>query len=169
MWLAWILSASAARSLAWDFPRAGLGLNRGAQGPLSLDDNENIDIVSGSQFNGLKTFANLPYLNCFSDEETRDSKYDIAVIGAPFDTVRWRLQGLQEYKLTDGIYPVGHRATRSSLRPDRYQDREPTDTTIMECLHWLALLPRLGCRPTVSRRPGREKRSWFLGKHRGLR
>jgi len=49
---------------------------------------EEIDIVTGSQFHGLKTFANLPYLNCFLDDEAKNEKYDIAIVGAPFDTVR---------------------------------------------------------------------------------
>lgn len=51
----------------------------------SADD---VDIVSGSQFNGLRTYANLPYVNCFSDVEVKENKYDIAILGAPFDTVR---------------------------------------------------------------------------------
>ncbi|KAI0384068.1 arginase family protein [Hypomontagnella monticulosa] len=47
--------------------------------------NDNVDIVTGSQFNGLVTYANLPYLNCLSDDEIGDKKYDIAILGAPFD------------------------------------------------------------------------------------
>lgn len=82
---------------AWQLPQnilqpqaLGLGASHHAQGqhpfssmPIHDDD---IDIVTGSQFKGLKTFANLPYLNCFSDEEAQDQRYDIAVLGAPFDT-----------------------------------------------------------------------------------
>ncbi|CCC09222.1 unnamed protein product [Sordaria macrospora k-hell] len=37
-------------------------------------------------FHGLKTFGNLPYVKCFSDEEAACKKYDIAILGAPFDT-----------------------------------------------------------------------------------
>ena len=49
----------------------------------SLDD---VDITTGSQFSGLTTFAHLPYVNCFV--ATNDAqKYDIAFLGAPFDTV----------------------------------------------------------------------------------
>ncbi|KAF7538930.1 hypothetical protein G7054_g2535 [Neopestalotiopsis clavispora] len=48
---------------------------------------DDIDIISGSQFSGLKTYAGLPYLNCISDAEAAAGKpYDIAVLGAPFDT-----------------------------------------------------------------------------------
>jgi agmatinase len=52
-------------------------------GKGGLDDND-IDIVSGSQFNGLSSFANLPYLNCYDNATTET--YDIAFMGARFDT-----------------------------------------------------------------------------------
>jgi hypothetical protein len=42
---------------------------------------------SGSRFHGLTTFANLPYEECFSDSIYWGS-YDIAILGAQFDTVR---------------------------------------------------------------------------------
>ncbi|MCJ1286929.1 hypothetical protein MMC26_006275 [Xylographa opegraphella] len=48
----------------------------------SLDD---VDITTGSQFSGLTTFAHLPYVNCFEDTDDAP-KYDIAFLGAPFDT-----------------------------------------------------------------------------------
>jgi agmatinase len=48
---------------------------------------EFIDITSGSQFSGLSTYANLPYVNCFVDAEAEKVPYDIAILGAPFDTV----------------------------------------------------------------------------------
>lgn len=47
---------------------------------------DRIDIVSGSQFSGLTTFAQLPYATCFADGPASE-KYDIALLGAPFDTV----------------------------------------------------------------------------------
>jgi agmatinase len=52
------------------------------------DFEEPIDIISGSQYRGLTTFANLPYINCVAD---KDAKYDIAILGAPFDTVSNRI------------------------------------------------------------------------------
>ena len=48
-----------------------------------LDD---VDIVSDQKFSGLTTFANLPYVGCF-DERVEVQKYDVAFLGAPFDTV----------------------------------------------------------------------------------
>lgn len=57
------------------------------QGPQhALGLNEDVDIVTGSAFSGLTTFANLPYANCFADSPIEE--YDIAILGAPFDTVR---------------------------------------------------------------------------------
>jgi agmatinase len=39
-------------------------------------------------FAGLMTFANLPYVHCLADAENEDvEKFDIAFLGAPFDTV----------------------------------------------------------------------------------
>lgn len=37
------------------------------------------------KFSGLSTFSNLPWVHCLSPEEHVD-KYDIAFLGAPFDT-----------------------------------------------------------------------------------
>ena len=71
---------------AWEFPRLALS-PQNLQHPFTADDGEDVDIVTGSQFHGLKTFANLPYMNCLSDAEAEGKKYDIAILGAPFDTV----------------------------------------------------------------------------------
>ncbi|KAL3497276.1 hypothetical protein BJX62DRAFT_245993 [Aspergillus germanicus] len=53
---------------------------------ILLGQEEKVDIVSGSQFSGLTTFAHLPYVNCFVDSEAESTPYDIAFLGAPFDT-----------------------------------------------------------------------------------
>ena len=55
------------------------------QRPL-VNSPDHIDITTGSQFSGLTTFAHLQYVNCFVDGPASE-KYDIAVLGAPFDTV----------------------------------------------------------------------------------
>ncbi|KAK4690941.1 agmatinase, partial [Lecanoromycetidae sp. Uapishka_2] len=61
------------------------GLERNQQ---SLRDDDGIDISTGSEFSGLTTFANLPYANCFTDDwnSEKEDAYDIAILGAPFDT-----------------------------------------------------------------------------------
>jgi hypothetical protein len=56
-------------------------------GQTTLGGDDFIDIVKGSQFVGLGTFANLPYVNCLSTSKDEDGRYDIAILGAPFDTV----------------------------------------------------------------------------------
>lgn len=90
---AWLMSSTR----AW-LPNANFhgyiqtGPGRQQQHPFSQqaliddDDDDDIDIVTGSQFHGLQTFANLPYVNALSDQEAKHNQYDIAVLGAPFDT-----------------------------------------------------------------------------------
>jgi agmatinase len=87
-----IVASLTGATASWEFPRLALSLEND-QHPLPFStsshniDEDNIDIVTGSRFHGLKTYANLPYVNCFSDEEAQEQKYDIAILGAPFDTV----------------------------------------------------------------------------------
>ncbi|KUI70296.1 hypothetical protein VM1G_06067 [Cytospora mali] len=99
-----LLGASSLGPLAaaWQLPQnalqpGSLGLGGSHDGrdqrPFSWAPtrDDDVDIVTGSQFRGLKTFANLPYVNCFADEkeeeeEAQDQRYDIAILGAPFDT-----------------------------------------------------------------------------------
>ncbi|KAF9628922.1 Ureohydrolase [Lasiodiplodia theobromae] len=44
------------------------------------------DGISGAKFAGLMTFANLPYVHCLAADEEDVEKFDIAFLGAPFDT-----------------------------------------------------------------------------------
>ncbi len=74
------------QAIALEFPRIAFAPQDHTQHRFTLEDKDDIDIVTGSQFNGLRTFANLPYVNCFSDAEAKGKKYDIAIMGAPFDT-----------------------------------------------------------------------------------
>jgi len=61
------------------------------QGSLGQYALEGVDISTGSAFLGLTTFANLPYVHCLSAEEEIE-RYDIAFMGAPFDTVsEWKI------------------------------------------------------------------------------
>ena len=80
IFLFWLLSFSAdARDITFS-PVSGIGK---FQKPLTNDDG--VDIATGSDFSGLMTFANLPYANCFTASDME--AYDIAILGAPFDTV----------------------------------------------------------------------------------
>jgi hypothetical protein len=49
-------------------------------GPWSPD-------VSGAKFAGLNTYANLPYVHCLAKDTDEVEKFDIGILGAPFDTV----------------------------------------------------------------------------------
>ncbi|KAH8596664.1 arginase [Bisporella sp. PMI_857] len=64
--------------------RLGAHYNIPYQRPLGSGD-ELTDVTTGSEFFGLNTFANLPYVNCLSHHEN-GGRYDIAILGAPFDT-----------------------------------------------------------------------------------
>ncbi|KAI3393262.1 hypothetical protein diail_4521 [Diaporthe ilicicola] len=116
-------SAPAAASSAWQLPRndippeaLGYPSRGGQQHPLAWAPvrDDDIDIVTGSQFHGLKTFGNLPYVNTFSDDEAQrqDARYDIAILGAPFDTgttgrpgARFGPQGIRTG--SQRIFPAG--------------------------------------------------------------
>jgi hypothetical protein len=50
------------------------------QGPNDAD-------ITTSKFAGLMTYANLPYVHCLALEGQDVEPFDIAIIGAPFDTV----------------------------------------------------------------------------------
>ncbi|EAU31352.1 conserved hypothetical protein [Aspergillus terreus NIH2624] len=76
-----LLSIALARDIV--FPPIA-AVQGSSQLPLSHDDP--VDITTNSQYNGLTTFAHLPYVNCFVDEESDSTPYDIAFLGAPFDT-----------------------------------------------------------------------------------
>ncbi|KAF2709036.1 Arginase/deacetylase [Pleomassaria siparia CBS 279.74] len=51
-----------------------------------IDIDKEIDISTSSAFAGLTTYANLPYVHCLAGKDEEVQKYDIAILGAPFDT-----------------------------------------------------------------------------------
>jgi hypothetical protein len=48
--------------------------------------NDPVDIAE-IQYSGLSTFAGLPHMRCFNRDDSLESRYDIAILGAPHDTV----------------------------------------------------------------------------------
>ncbi|PYH41639.1 agmatinase [Aspergillus saccharolyticus JOP 1030-1] len=84
MYLPLLLAAATASARDIVFPPIAAIHNPSTQFTLQNDEINKIDIVTGSQFSGLTTFANLPYANCFVEDESLT--YDIAFLGAPFDT-----------------------------------------------------------------------------------
>jgi hypothetical protein len=43
--------------------------------------------ISQPKFAGLMTYANLPYVHCLAADREEVERFDIAILGAPFDTV----------------------------------------------------------------------------------
>lgn len=43
--------------------------------------------ITQSKFAGLTTYANVPYVHCLAPKGEEVEPYDIAILGAPFDTV----------------------------------------------------------------------------------
>lgn len=49
---------------------------------------QNLEIdITQAKFAGLMTYANLPYVHCLAPEGQDVEPFDIAILGAPFDTV----------------------------------------------------------------------------------
>ncbi|KAG6997848.1 agmatinase 1 [Physcia stellaris] len=85
-------------------------------GPLAMESvqkllaqDDDIDITTGSAFSGLTTFARLPYSNCFVDDGV--AEYDIAILGAPFDTgvtarpgARFGPQGIRQGSRRENVF-----------------------------------------------------------------
>ncbi len=62
----------------------------GVQHPFSsfnIDEHDGKIDVSSPVYAGLTTYANLPYVHCLAIDAEDIEKYDIAILGAPFDTV----------------------------------------------------------------------------------
>lgn len=101
-----VLLSLALRAFARDIvfpPVSGYSRDHGPVGqiPLNLEPWGANDIpgVSSGPFAGLETFANLPYVYCLKGLKEgkveafgEDEKFDIAFLGAPFDTVSESLQ-----------------------------------------------------------------------------
>ncbi|OHW93979.1 arginase family protein [Colletotrichum incanum] len=102
-------------SIAWKLPHSAF-VNfespHGNQIPISLTDDTELGTFGASSFAGLRTFANLPFIDCFSDQNTRDHKYDIAVFGAPHDTVSTPILTPREVQLrqplVDQVHVLAH-------------------------------------------------------------
>lgn len=86
-----------ARTSSWSTPTIILLLlsplhvfaNSFSNAQIPLYDTDSPLDISGAKFRGLNTYANLPYVHCLSADEVEE--YDIAILGAPFDTVSTRI------------------------------------------------------------------------------
>lgn len=80
-----IISASLTAGREITFPPvAGIQSPLGHAGLQEFDDRFDI---SAALYSGLTTFANLPYVHCLAADGHEVESYDIAIVGAPFDTV----------------------------------------------------------------------------------
>lgn len=61
-------------------PLSGYSPDQAVMGFMSPD-------ITQAKFAGLTTYANLPYVHCLAREGEEVEKFDIAILGAPFDTV----------------------------------------------------------------------------------
>jgi agmatinase len=73
---------------------------------LSTDKDALADI---SKYAGLSTYANLPFVHCLSESKEIDEKYDIAILGAPFDTATTARPGARfgPHGIRDGSRRIG--------------------------------------------------------------
>lgn len=67
----------------------------GAQQYFGIDDNNRDVDIGFARFEGLSTFANLPYVHCLAGNDNDVDRYDIAILGAPFDTVGVSIDSIQ--------------------------------------------------------------------------
>ncbi|KAK3988718.1 Arginase/deacetylase [Cladorrhinum sp. PSN332] len=120
----------------WDLP-AGTG-NQKTFGSSSIDgDDADILFESEGERFGLPTFASMPYVHCFKDDPA--IAYDIAILGAPFDTGVTGRPGAR-------FGPRGIRSASWRISPDGwsvYTERNPFQdwARIVDCgdapLTWL--------------------------------
>ena len=61
-------------------PLSGFSSDQAVMGAISPD-------ITQTKFEGLTTYANLPYVHCLAPEGADIEEFDIAILGAPFDTV----------------------------------------------------------------------------------
>lgn len=92
-----ILSCQAAHALSSDagYPQGLQHEDKDGRQRFWVHDNEFDGHKLPFGFAGLNTFAKLPYENCFENDGLNAPKFDIAILGAPHDTVS-RAQVLHE-------------------------------------------------------------------------
>ena len=99
-----LLLASSAAGRDITFPPVA-----GYQSPMIQGSGSEDADITGAKFAGLTTFANLPYVHCL--DKSGSEKYDIAILGAPFDTGVTARPGAR-------FGPNGIRAGSRRIHPD---------------------------------------------------
>lgn len=75
-----IMAIANARQISFP-PISGFSSDQAVMGIIEAD-------ITQAKFGGLTTYANLPYVHCLAPKGEDVEKFDIAILGAPFDTVR---------------------------------------------------------------------------------
>jgi agmatinase len=78
--------------------------------------------LSTYDFSGIGTYAHVPYENCFVNDDS-SKPFDIAILGAPFDTVRIALTCLSVG--ANCLDPGRHCKTRCEIWAKCYSKRQP--------------------------------------------
>lgn len=74
-----VVAVADARDIS--FPSlSGFTSDQAAMGVVTPD-------IHQDKFGGLTTYANLPYVHCLASDDKDVERFDIAILGAPFDTV----------------------------------------------------------------------------------
>ncbi|EME87426.1 uncharacterized protein MYCFIDRAFT_125327 [Pseudocercospora fijiensis CIRAD86] len=84
-----LLMAAAAMAREIIFPPVMPDVAQSPLGAMDLDSDVAPGLsmdISRAKFAGLTTYANLPYVHCLAAEGEEVEPYDIAILGAPFDT-----------------------------------------------------------------------------------
>jgi agmatinase len=79
------------------------------QGQSNLSPTSQDALNDFLKYSGLSTFAHIPYVYCLSAEEAEVEKYDIAILGAPFDTATTGRPGARfgPHGIRDGSRRIG--------------------------------------------------------------
>lgn len=78
-WSVSIVAVANAREI--NFPSlSGFSSDQALMGIVTPD-------ITQAKFGGLTTYANLPYVHCLAPQGEDVDVFDIAILGAPFDTV----------------------------------------------------------------------------------
>lgn len=79
-----LLAAGVSTSYARDIVFPPQAAYQSPFGVMPLDEISNGDDISSAKFHGMNTYANVDYVHCLSNDTVQP--YDIAILGAPFDT-----------------------------------------------------------------------------------
>lgn len=89
-----VLAVADARDIS--FPSvSGFTSDQAVMGAITPD-------IHQAKFGGLSTYANLPYVHCLAADGEDVEEFDIAILGAPFDTVRY-CQFSRPMELDNGV------------------------------------------------------------------